>query len=175
MCSSNYMWWSIKCRSLVSYRIWKASNKNHFRRQTKTKSIYLERTVSNNGKQSMVILQKVSRVCKRHVLSNVRIFLWVAGKCANLAADNGQASVWKQNNVPWTSLLQQFWDCHFECANKANTNYSPVNTTNIKIFKRYFNLPKYYFGSSDTGSLFVCLVVVFLALQHIVVVRGLEL
>ena len=148
------MWWSIKCRSLVSYRIWKVSNKSHFRRQTKTKSIYLERTVSNNRKQSTVILRKVSRVCKRHVLGNVRIFLWVAGRCANLVADTGQASVWKQNNVPWTSLLQQFWDCHFESANKANANYSPVNTPNIKTLKCYFNLPKYYFGSSHTNITF---------------------
>jgi hypothetical protein len=144
------MWWSIKCRSLVSYRIWKASNKSHFRRQTKTKSIYLERTVSNDRKQSMVILQKLSRVCKGHVLSNVRI--WVARRCANLATDTGQASVWKQNNVSWTSLLQQFSDCHFESANKENANHSPVNTTNTKIFKCYFKLWKYYFGSSDISS-----------------------
>jgi len=60
---------------------------------------------------------------------------------ASLVADTGQASVWKQNNVPWISLLQQFWDCHFESANTANGNYSPVNTTNIKTLKCYFKLP----------------------------------
>lgn len=54
-------------RSFVSQRIWKVSNKSHFRRQTNTKSIYLERNVSIN-RQSTVILHALSRVCECHVL-----------------------------------------------------------------------------------------------------------
>jgi hypothetical protein len=115
--------------SLVSYRIWKASNQKATSDDNVTQRTFIWRglglsltteTKHGNFAESFNNFQ-VS--CVKQCTQR----LWVAGRCANLVTDTGQDSVWEQNNFYWTSLLQRFWDCQFECVNKANTNCSPVN------------------------------------------------